>query len=101
MRCLVSSSFVPGTEAARAALLPAEQAHVKRLMEQGILEAGYLAADRAHLWMVLQGESQDQVAEVLKALPFYPFMEPELTPLLDIIPGGGGDVDAVAERFDR
>jgi hypothetical protein len=64
MRCLVSSSFVPGTEAARAALLPAEQAHVKKLMEQGILEAGYLAADRAHLWMGLQGESQDQVAEV-------------------------------------
>jgi muconolactone delta-isomerase len=98
MRCLVSSSFVPGTEAARAALLPAEQAHVKKLMEQGILEAGYLAADRAHLWMVLHGESQDQVAGVLKTLPFYPFMEPELTPLLDVVPGGGGDVAAPKER---
>jgi hypothetical protein len=48
--------------------------------------------------MVLHGESQDQVAEVLKTLPFYPFMEPELTPLLDIVPGGGGDVAAPKER---
>jgi len=98
MRCLVSSSFVPGTEEARAALLPAEQAHVRKLMEQGVLEAGYLSADRSHLWMVLRSESQDQVQQVLRALPFYPFMKPELTPLLDIVPGGGGDVKAPTER---
>ena len=46
MRWLVSISFVPGQEAARATLLPAEQAHVKELMEDGVVEAGYLSADR-------------------------------------------------------
>ena len=98
MRSLFSMSFIPGTEAARAALLPAEQAHVKKLMEQGAVEAGYLAADRSHAWMVVQGESQDHIQQVLRALPFYPYVELELTPLMDIVPGGGGDVEAVNER---
>jgi muconolactone delta-isomerase len=91
-------SFIPGTEAARAALLPTEQAHVKELMEQGVVEAGYLAADRSHAWMVVQGESQEHVQQVLKALPFYPFVELEVTPLLDNVPGGDGDVATPKER---
>jgi muconolactone delta-isomerase len=91
-------SFIRGTEAARAALLPAEQAHVKKLMEQGVVEAGYLAADRSHAWMVVQGASQEHIQQVLRALPFYPFVELALTPLLDIVPGGGGDVGASHER---
>jgi muconolactone delta-isomerase len=91
-------SFIPGTEAARTAHLPAEQAHVKKLMEQGVVEAGYLSADRSHVWMVVQGESQDHIQQVLRALPFYPFMELEVTPLLDIVPGGGGNVAAPTGR---
>ena len=88
MRCMVGISFVPGTEDARAALLRAEQAHVKTLMEQGVMEMGYLAADGSHAWMVLQGESAEHVQKAMTAFPFYPFMELELTPLRDIIPGG-------------
>jgi muconolactone delta-isomerase len=98
VRSLISMSFIPGTEDARAALLPAEQAHVKKLMEQGVVEAGYLSADRSRAWMVLQGASQEHLQQVLRALPFYPFVELELTPLLDIVPGGGGDVAAPKER---
>ena len=86
MRSLVSMSFIPGTEDARAALLPAEQAHVKKLMEQGVVEAGYLAADRSQAWMVVRGASQDHVRQVLKALPFYPLIEPEVMPLMDLPP---------------
>jgi muconolactone delta-isomerase len=48
--------------------------------------------------MVVQGESQDHIQQVLRALPFYPFMALELTPLLDIVPRGGGDVQAPKER---
>lgn len=87
MRCLVSITFVPGQEEARAALLPAEQAHVRALMAQGVVEAGYLSADRSRSWMVLQGESPDHVRQTMASLPFYPFMELEMTPLLDIRPG--------------
>ena len=98
MRSLVRLSFIPGTEGARAALLPTEQAHVRKLMEQGVVEAGYLAADRSHAWMVVQGASQEHIQQVLRALPFYPFVELEVTPLLDIVPGGGGDAAAPKER---
>jgi muconolactone delta-isomerase len=98
MRCLVSSSFVPATEAARAALLSAEQAHVGKLMAQGVVEAGYLAADRAHAWLVLRGESPEHIQQTLQALPFYPFMELELTPLMDVVPGGAGDVGMATQR---
>ena len=94
MRSLVRMNFVPGTEEARAALLPAEQAHVKTLIEQGIVETGYLAADGSCAWMVVQGESREHTQQVLSALPFYPFMEPEVTPLRDIVPGGSSAPNA-------
>jgi len=85
---MVTISFVQGQQEERAALLPAEQAHVKRLMEQGVMETGYLSGDGAHAWMVLRGESPEHVRQTMSALPFYPFMELELTPLRDIVPGG-------------
>lgn len=88
MRGLVRLNFVAGTEKERAALLPAEQVHVKELMEQGVVEAGYLAADRSGAWMVVQGESGDHIQQVLRGLPFYPFIVPEVTPLQDVAPQG-------------
>lgn len=86
MRSLVRLTFVVGTEQARAAHLPAEQAHVKALMEQGVVETGYLAADRSCAWMVVQGASQHHIQDVLRRLPFYPFIEPEVMPLMDLPP---------------
>lgn len=89
MKCLVGATFIPGTENQRAALLPAEQAHVKELMEHGVMETGYLAADRSRAWMILRGESRDQIRQTMTGFPFYPFMELELTPLADIVAGNG------------
>lgn len=88
MRSLIRLNFVAGTEKERAALLPTEQAHVGALMRQGVVEAGYLAADRSSAWMVVQGESPDHIQQVLRGLPFYPFIVPEVTPLQDIAPVG-------------
>jgi hypothetical protein len=84
MRALVRLNFIPGTEDKRAALLPAEQAHVKKLIEQGVVEAGYLAADRSNAWMAVQGESPEHIQQILQGLPFYPYIAPEVTPLLDL-----------------
>src|SRR5579864_526395 len=84
----------PGRQDAIAAHVPAEQAHVKALIEQGVVETGYLAADRSGGWMVLRGESQDHVRQTMSLLPLYPFMELKLTPLLDSVPGGGVVVEA-------
>jgi muconolactone delta-isomerase len=89
MTCLVGVTFVPGTENQRAALLPAEQAHVRELMKQGVMETGYLAADLTRAWMILRGESREQVEQTMTTFPFYPFMELELTPLADIVAGNG------------
>lgn len=93
MKCLVSISFIPGTENQRAALLPAEQAHIKDLMEQGVMETGYLAADRSRAWMIVRGESREHIQQTMTAFPFYPFMELELAPLADIIAGNGPTVE--------
>ena len=84
MRSLVRMNLLPGTESTRAALLPAEQAHVKQLTEQGVVEAGYLAADRSHAWIVVRAESEERIEQVLSGFPFFPYMTLESTPLLDL-----------------
>jgi muconolactone delta-isomerase len=89
MRCMVTFRFAHGQQEAIAARVPAEQAHVKALIEQGLMETGYLAADRSVGWMVLKGESQDHVLRTLTGLPLYPYMALELAPLLEIVPGRG------------
>jgi len=94
MKYLVSVTFVPGQREAIAALMPAEQAHVTKLLEQGFIETIHIAADRSHIWLTMQGESQDHVRQTMNALPLYPYMELELTPLLDIAAGRGGEAPA-------
>jgi muconolactone delta-isomerase len=87
MRYLVSIHFDPGQDAARATLLPIEQAAVGNLMEEGVVEAGYLSADRSRSWMVLRADSQERAHTIMESLPFYPFMTMEYTPLFDVQPG--------------
>jgi hypothetical protein len=41
--------------------MPVEQAHVRDLMEQGVIEAINIAADRSRVWLVRQGNSEDHV----------------------------------------
>src|SRR5258708_38316187 len=86
---MVTFRVAHGQQEAVAARVPAEQAHVKGLIEQGLMDTGYLAADRSVGWMVLRGEPQDHVLQTLTALPLSPYMAWELAPLLDIIPGRG------------
>jgi muconolactone delta-isomerase len=87
MRSLVTVSFVQGQEEAIAARMAAEQAHVRELMEQGVIETINIATDRSRVWLVMQGESLDQVRQALTAFPLYPYMQLEVTPLLDVAPG--------------
>jgi muconolactone delta-isomerase len=63
------------------ALMPAEQARITELTEQGVHETAYLAADRSTLWSVWNCASQDQVQESLETLPLFPFSDFEITPL--------------------
>lgn len=81
MECMVSASFRPQDQAEILARIPQEQARIQTLREQGTVEALYISSDRSHVWIVMQGESQDQVQKDLESLPLYTYMEVAITPL--------------------
>jgi muconolactone delta-isomerase len=84
MQFMASISLDLGRRAEIERTLPAEQAAVRRLQQQGVLDALYLpdgASAPAGLWAVLNGESQAVVRHLLESLPLYPYMQIELTPL--------------------
>ena len=56
------------------ARIPQEREHIKLLMEQGVVEALYIASDFSGVWRVVQGESQASVQHPLESLPLYPHM---------------------------
>ena len=67
--------------------LPAEQARVRELQQQGVLDALYVpdgAGAPAGLWVVFNGESRDAVEHIIQSLPLYPYMQLELTPLRNL-----------------
>jgi len=63
------------------ARIPQEQKHTKLLMEQGVVEALYVASDFSGVWFVVQGESQASVQQHMESLPLYPYMTLQWTPL--------------------
>jgi muconolactone delta-isomerase len=81
MRMMASITWIPGQQMEIAARVPAEQARIKELSEQGVVDSLYLAADRSRVWIVLQGKSQAEVEQALASLPLHPYMNVELTPL--------------------
>ncbi len=81
MEFMVSMKFHPQDRAEIIARIPQEQARIKALRERGVEEALYISSDLSRVWIVMQGESQDQVQKNLESLPLYPYMELELVPL--------------------
>jgi muconolactone delta-isomerase len=81
MEFMVSVKFRPQDRAEIIARIPQEQARIKALKERGVEEALYISSDFSRVWIVMQGESQDQVQKNLESLPLYPYMELELVPL--------------------
>ena len=81
MECMISVSFRPQDQAEILARIPQEQDRIQTLREQGTVEALYISSDLSHIWIVMQGESQDQVQKDLESLPLYPYMEVAITPL--------------------
>ena len=74
MKMMVHFQFDPADAAKVAPLIPAEQARMGELREAGMLDALYLAGNRAQGWLVLQGETQAAIAEALASLPLHPYM---------------------------
>lgn len=85
MKVMVSIRFSPQSsqqQSEMAALIPKEQAHIKELREQGTIEGFYLSTDHSHVWIVMQGESQEQIEQAVQSFPLYPYMALEFMPLV-------------------
>jgi muconolactone delta-isomerase len=67
-----------------SALIPQEQEHVRTLLRKGTLESMYMSSDRSRLWLVMKGESVEQIQQEHSAFPLYPFMKPDFIPLIEL-----------------
>ena len=82
MRMMITIQFDAHDFAAMSALIPEEQEHVRKLMGEGKLEAIYISADRTIVWLVMKGESKEQLEQELSAFPLYPYMKLQFAPLM-------------------
>ena len=82
MKCMITLHFDMQHSQEISALVPQEQEHVRALMSKGTLEAIYISADRTVIWVVLKGESLEQIQQELTTFPLYPYMQPQFTPLM-------------------
>lgn len=81
MRWMVSIKFNPEQRASIAPLVPSEQEHIKELMGKKEVEAIYISNERFAVWLVMPGNTQDEVEQALKTFPLYPYMQYEVAPL--------------------
>ncbi len=73
---MVSISFTPGHQTEIIALTPLERAHVAELRTKGIIETLYLSQENGGLvWIVMNGESKEDVQKQLETFPLYPYMQ--------------------------
>jgi len=43
-----------------------------------------MSSDRSMLWLVVKGDSVEQIQQELRAFPLYPFMKPDFVPLVEL-----------------
>ena len=83
MRFLIKETFKAPPTAEVQALIPAEQARVKELTEQGLIAAVYVAADQSGAWAVWNVDSEAALEEAHNTLPLHPHMNSEITVLAE------------------
>jgi hypothetical protein len=86
-RFIVAFRFTKGTVEERLALIPAELIKVKEYQEQKLMETVMLSNDGSRGWVIVYGESQDDVQTIFESLPLYKFMSIEITQLTDLSEG--------------
>ena len=89
MQFMASISFDPDHRAEVVQGLPAEQARVRQLQEQGVLETLYVPDGNSApkgVWVVFRADSRETAERAIASLPLYPYMQVELTPLRELGP---------------
>ncbi len=81
MRMMITIHFDPQHLEAMSTLIPKEQEHIRALMSKGIVEAIYVSANRTTVWLIMKGESKEQLEQELGTFPLYPYMKPQFVPL--------------------
>ena len=82
MRYMVIFTIVPGHQAEVMALIPQERAHVAVLKEKGIIEALYLSVENdGRGWIVMKGESKEEIQKALEIFPLYHYMKLDIVTL--------------------
>lgn len=56
------------------ALVPAEQAHIRELQQQGKVDALYVGT-ASHAWLIMEASTEDEVRSALEAFPLRPYMD--------------------------
>ena len=77
MRYMISFTFIPDRQSEIQAVLPEELAHINLLRERDIIEEIYLISDGSGGWIVMKGESKEEIQKTLEAFPLYPHIAPE------------------------
>ncbi len=80
-RWMLTLSFKEPPTPEVIALIPAEQARVREMLAEGSLETLYIAADNSHVWLVMKGDTAEDVKAAYATLPMHAFFDPQLTPL--------------------
>jgi muconolactone delta-isomerase len=87
MRSMVTVNLDMQQREEISALVPQERAHVSKLLSKGTIEAFYMGArGDGCFWLVIKGESEEQIEQELQAFPLYPYMSLEFIPLTDANP---------------
>jgi muconolactone delta-isomerase len=61
-----------------AILIPAQRAHINKLMGRGVVSTYTLSADRSTLWVIMFAEDHAEAEEYLAKFPIYEYMESEI-----------------------
>lgn len=63
-------------------LIPAQRAHVNKLMGKGIITSYSLSYDRSQLWVTVRSHSEEEVVELVAKFPLIRWMEVEIQQLM-------------------
>lgn len=64
------------------ALIPRQQSHIEKLLEQGVIMGYSLSLDRTKLWVALNAHNEHEAVEILSAFPLFKYFEPTIYPLM-------------------
>ena len=64
------------------AMIPQQQAHIIKLLEQGVIMGYSLSLDRSKLWIAMNAQNERDAAEILAAFPMFKYFEPTIYPLM-------------------